>query len=335
MTLDLAEWATPYAIQAGLPLLPAHLSTIIRSLALWTTLQLLSSLVSPYIFPDTYPKLKRSTRISWDVHFVALVHAAIITPLCGKVWWDVYQQGGLNGTHPLALRRVYGYTFEAGQVYAIAIGYFIWDTVVSILFDGPAFVAHGVVALTAFVLVYHPIFMYDGLGFLLWELSTPFLNIHWFLDKLGKTGSKIQLINAVFLLSTYVIARLTFGVYNSYSWFMNVNFPATPHVPPIPISYRVFYTLGNITLNSLNFIWFRAMIRAVQKRFTAAPADGSNKLDAKAIAEGKQSVQVGVTGKDDSQFEREAGVGKYSRPDIGSYGGEREARWRKVAKSAE
>ena len=41
-----------------------------------------------------------------------------------------------------------------------------------------------------------------------------FLNIHWFLDKCGKTGSRAQLINAVFLLSTYVLARLTFGVYN-------------------------------------------------------------------------------------------------------------------------
>lgn len=39
---------------------------------------------------------------------------------------------------------------------------------------------------------------------------------------------------------------------------MFTNFPATPHVPAIPISYRIFYTVGNITLNSLNFIWFKA-----------------------------------------------------------------------------
>lgn len=133
MAFDLEAWATPYAVQLGLPLLPPHLTTIIRSLALWVSLQLLSSLVSPKLFPKTYPKLKRTTRISWDIHFVALVHASIIVPLCAKVWWDVYKQGGAEGYHPLAQRRAYGYTWQAGQVYAIAIGYFIWDTVVSIM----------------------------------------------------------------------------------------------------------------------------------------------------------------------------------------------------------
>lgn len=113
--------------------------------------------------------------------------------------------------------------------------------------------------------------MYDGLGFLLWELSTPFLNIHWFLDKMGKTGSTAQLVNAGFLLSSYVLARLTFGVYNSFSWFKHVNFPPAPHVPPIPLGLKLFYSVGNVTLNTLNFVWFRAMIAAVQKRFTAAP----------------------------------------------------------------
>lgn len=100
--------------------------------------------------------------------------------------------------------------------------------------------------------------MYDGLGFLLWELSTPFLNIHWFLDKMGKTGSMAQLVNAAFLLSTYVLARLTFGVYNSYSWFVATNFPAKPIVPAIPLGLRLFYSIGNVTLNTLNFVWFRA-----------------------------------------------------------------------------
>ena len=42
---------------------------------------------------------------------------------------------------------------------------------------------------------------------------------------------------------------------------MEVNFPAVPHVPAIPMSYRVYYTVGNITLNTLNFVWFRACVQ--------------------------------------------------------------------------
>ncbi len=41
-----------------------------------------------------------------------------------------------------------------------------------------------------------------------------FLNIHWFCDKVGLTGSIYQMINAVFLLGAYVSVRLLFGVYN-------------------------------------------------------------------------------------------------------------------------
>lgn len=165
---------------------------------------------------------------------------------------------------------------------------------------------------------------------------TAFLNIHWFLDKLGKTGSTLQLVNAFFLLSSYVLARLTFGVYNSYSWFMHVNFPAKPHSPAIPLHIHIFYTVGNVVLNSLNFIWFRAMIRAVQKRFTAKPADGTGKLDPRKVAEGKQKIKLGVEGTNDREFEREAGTKGYDYESHGSYSDtDREARWRRVAKKKE
>lgn len=164
----------------------------------------------------------------------------------------------------------------------------------------------------AFTLVFHPIFMYDGMGFLLWELSTPFLNIHWFLDKLGKTGSKAQLINAFFLLSAYVGARLTFGVYNSFSFFKFVVAPSKPHFPPIPGHLKTFYMVGNVILNSLNFFWFRAMVRAVQKRFTVKPDQG-DKVDPQKVIRGQQGVKVGVEGKDDEKFWQEAGADKKSQ----------------------
>lgn len=167
----------------------------------------------------------------------------------------------------------------------------------------------------------------------LFPLPSAFLNIHWFLDKMGKTGSKIQLINAFFLLSTYILARLTFGVYNSYSWMMFVYFPSKPHNPPIPFHIKAFYTTGNLILNTLNFVWFRAMIRAVQKRFSPKDPKGG-KLDPRKVVRGQQSVQLDVKGNGDEEFEREAGVGYHDYNSHGSYSDteSREARWRKASK---
>ncbi len=58
--------------------------------------------------------------------------------------------------------------------------------------------------------------------------STPYLNIHWYgnhlrpffasdvtvcrmLDKTGQTGSRLQLVNGLILISTFALARLAYG----------------------------------------------------------------------------------------------------------------------------
>lgn len=174
--------------------------------------------------------------------------------------------------------------------------------------------------------------MYDGFGFLLWEASTPFLNFHWFMDKVGLTGSVYQLVNAVFLLSSYILARLTFGVINSYSWFLHVNFPASPHVPAIPLHIKLFYSVGNVVLNTLNFIWFKAMIAAVLKRFQPAKEDAGKggekgkgkRPPASAPFSGSyhgQDVPAGhVSTKEASRIDKEAlkeaGVGAEGREEL-------------------
>jgi len=95
------------------------------------------------------------------------------------------------------------------------------------------------------------------------------------------TGSTLQLVNGVFLLSTYVGARLIWGTYNSYQllqllFFSDAGLDA-------PKNVRVLYLGLNLLMNSLNFFWFRAMVAALRKRFVkggkAEPIDTSGKLN--------------------------------------------------------
>ena len=131
-------------------------------------------------------------------------------------------------------------------------------------------------------------------NFILWELSTPFLNIHWFLDKLDMTGSSIQLYNGLALISTFFSCRLVYGTYQSFLIFKDIwhavgNNPALPHLEEtqtgtmrfvtenttVPVWLAVAYLASNITLNSLNSYWFFKMIQALYKRFqppTEAPS---------------------------------------------------------------
>ena len=114
--------------------------------------------------------------------------------------------------------------------------------------------------------------MWDGLGFVVWEASTPFLNIHWFLDKLGLTGSVFQLVNAVFLLTLYVGVRLIWGVSNSFK-YLRETWLSGPLDPPVSPFQHTYLSVACLALNTLNIIWFRAMVAAILKRFNEpAPA---------------------------------------------------------------
>lgn len=145
-----------------------------------------------------------------------------------------------------------------------------------------------------------PFLNYYATVFILYELSTPFLNIHWFFDKLGMTGTKAQLYNGIILLFTFFTARLIWGVgqsarvwydiYRALSSAPNTEYmsvtPADEQLAgaedvmmyakeagPLPLWLAAIYLASNITLNTLNVFWFGKMIKAVKKRFEPGAKD--------------------------------------------------------------
>jgi TLC domain len=137
-----------------------------------------------------------------------------------------------------------------------------------------------------------PFANYYGINFVLYELSTPFLNIHWFMDKLDMTGSRAQLVNGILLLATFAGCRLVWGVYQSaliyndvwQAWhattpfanrcsafFRTTGLGALVNVPlacrVLPTWLGVVYVGANTVLTLLNFYWYAKMVAAVRKRF--------------------------------------------------------------------
>jgi hypothetical protein len=130
----------------------------------------------------------------------------------------------------------------------------------------------------------------------LYELSTPFLNIHWFCDKLGMTGSNLQLYNGIALLVTFFGCRIVWGTYSSILIYSDIYKALTmsTHMPmqslldtgkcdgnasvveyvgsgcaigDLPMWLVSIYLVGNTALSVLNFYWFNQMVKAVRKRF--------------------------------------------------------------------
>ena len=144
-----------------------------------------------------------------------------------------------------------------------------------------------------------PFANFYGIAFVLYEISTPFLNLHWFFDKCNMTGSRLQLYNGIALLVAFFGCRLAWGTYQTVCVYQDVwqilqapvnseiksrkslplglakvspdtselmRFSGGHDLPPW-LAYT--YLISNTTLTCLNMYWFWKMIEAVQKRFSS------------------------------------------------------------------
>ncbi|CAH0026385.1 unnamed protein product [Clonostachys rhizophaga] len=283
----LSELVKPWADRLGMVTLPLHIhevvgSALFYSLIFWPV----SPIISNILAPQYYSKLPRKTKLNWDAHVVSMVQSCLINVLAIWVMLANEERRRMDWEE-----RVWGYTGAEGMIQALAAGYFVWDFFVSSLhFDvfGPGTLAHAIAALLVYGLGFRPLVNFYAPVFILWELSTPFLNVHWFMDKVKMTGSKGQLYNGIALLFTFFTSRLVFGTYQSYVVLSDIrlalqNLHPSPtkldistmifatEASTVPVWQAVTYLASNLTLNFLNFHWFFRMIRAVRKRFV--PAD--------------------------------------------------------------
>lgn len=241
----------------GLTKLPPHIPTILWSFAAFTFIHLV---LAPWVcsrwFAKSYGSKSRAAKNSWAVHIVSQVHSVIIVTVafCAV----------LTETPDLELDKAFGWSDTTGFVHGIAVGYFIWDSLDAIInYVNLGFVAHGIACTLVYGLSYRPFVAYYGTRCLLWEISTFFLNIHWFLDKTGNTGTNFQLINGIFLLSSFFGVRLIYG--GSVSMHFLLTLAKVRH--DVPVFYVIVYAGGNCILQGLNIFWSMKMIAALHKRF--------------------------------------------------------------------
>ncbi|RMZ76458.1 hypothetical protein DV737_g4807, partial [Chaetothyriales sp. CBS 132003] len=335
----LSNAVRPYAEAVDLYTLPDHFHEVLFAYLFY---QMTEAFVSPWLstrlFPNIYPKLSLRTRINWDVHVVSLLQSCLINAM---TLWLMFADKERAGMKQSAVERVYGYTGACGMIQALACGYFIWDLIVStryIKIFGIGIWFHAVSALFVFSFGFRPFVNFYAPVFILYELSTPFLNIHWFCDKLNLTGGKLQWYNGITLLVTFFCSRLLWGTFQSYSVFSYIwkvtqttkpgvgdvlsifaprdvklclgdelcvkaqaevmKYAAIAVSRPAPAWMALTYLTSNMILHTLNFYWFGRMIETVRKRFQGKEHD-----EFKHERERRQSlVEELATGLDEDEI---------------------------------
>lgn len=262
--------------------MPLHIHEVIFGALFYSIIFYpISPILSRILAPKHYISLSRKRRLNWDAHVVSMVQSLLINGLA--IWVMIVDNERAAMTWE---ERVWGYTGATSMIQGLAAGYFAWDLVVtSFNMDvfGPGTLAHAIAALLVYSLGFRPFVNYYGCIFILWELSTPFLNIHWFMDKLDMTGSRAQLYNGFLLLFTFFSCRLVYGTYQSARVIGDIWTAVDRNPPPasldsavmgfanrsstVPAWLGAIYLASNLTLNGLNFYWFIMMVKAVRKRF--------------------------------------------------------------------
>ncbi|KAI9636404.1 DUF887-domain-containing protein [Dioszegia hungarica] len=249
-------------VNTPLPLLGPHLPAFVLSVAACYAIQYATYAFGPSLVgAGKWAQLDRRTRTESLTRTVSTVHAVIAIPCA------IYALSSKT----LQADPVFGYDRDVGHILAISAGYFLWDTIDSCLNSSAGFVLHGAACLVVYLCAFRPFLAGYGAPFLLWELSTPILNLYWFMDKLGTGRLHPEVINitgAIFAF-TFFGARICYGGYTSLSVFRDLWLERD--------QLNSFLTLnicaGCLALNGLNWMWFIKICRkflGVRSRSTKA-----------------------------------------------------------------
>ncbi|CCD22628.1 Ale2p NDAI_0A04720 [Naumovozyma dairenensis CBS 421] len=163
--------------------------------------------------------------------------------------------------------RIFGSNRETQVICIYAIGYFLWDTIISLFYSSTAFVLHGIISTVVFTIGLKPYIQYYAPVFLMFELSNPFLNFRWFGIKLFPSNSKIGdtflLINNLILMIMFFFARIAWG------WFqigkLIYDYYQVRNDPSFLFWDSAIIVSGNFVLDILNVIWFSTMVSVAFK----------------------------------------------------------------------
>ncbi|KAJ2845843.1 hypothetical protein IWW36_004619 [Coemansia brasiliensis] len=257
----------------GLPRMAAHWPRVLVSIAMFELIFRLSLFLTPYIFSSAWKRMNKVERYKWSVRNASSIHAVYMVTKALVIISDS------------ALRKtpVHGVSLYAESSFAVSVGYFLWDivnTYANIDMNGWGFMIHAIMSFSVYLLSFLPLLQYYGACFMMFEVSTIFLNIHLALEDLGLKEYILYYINGMALVSSFFFARIVYGTILSINVWKEL---ANSVVPINPLTANIV-RLANMVLMGLSYHWFSVIIMTAKR----------NALDADLIRALKEMDQTDI-----------------------------------------
>lgn len=220
----------------------------------------LTQLVTTFYF-KSYAGLTKIQRIEWNNRGVSTVHAIFIAAmsLYFVFWSDLFSDHLLAGL--VTFRSSPLSTFALG----VSVGYFVADLAMIIWLypslGGLEYVIHH--SLSGIAVAYA---MFSGEGqlytfmVLISEVTTPEINMRWYLDKAGMKRSNAYLINGIVIFFAWLVARVLLFIYMFYHAYLHYDQVNQMHT----FGFLLVFVVPSV-LAIMNLIWFGKIIKGLKK----------------------------------------------------------------------
>ncbi|KAA8537108.1 hypothetical protein F0562_029586 [Nyssa sinensis] len=220
----------------------------------------LIQLISTFYF-RSYAGLTKIQRIEWNNRGMSTVHAIFIATmsLYFVFWSDLFSDHRLAGL--VTFRSSPLSTFTLG----VSVGYFLAD--LGMIFwlypslGGIEYIVHH--SLSGVAVAYA---MFSGEGqlytfmVLISEVTTPEINMRWYLDITGLKRSIAYLINGVMIFIAWLVARILLFIYMFYHVYLHYDQVLQMHTFGFVLVFAVPSALA-----TMNLMWFGKIIKGLKK----------------------------------------------------------------------
>jgi len=219
---------------------------------------------------------------SIPTNLVATVHAVFAFVLAARgLLWPAPSLLADDGSSI----NLFGFSTRSQFSMAVSCGYFIWDLIVSVRYSfGAGFIAHAIACFFVYANSLPGFLHYHGLFFLLFEASSPFLHVRWYLYLTGRDNSVMYTVAQTTFGLAFLVVRLLIGWPVSFYWWGDMLGLLSEGVGPWWTPVIIGYLTCNIVLNLLNGYWFFLIVKA------ATGGDKGQKEGTKANANEKASA---------------------------------------------
>lgn len=240
------------------------LVSVLSGIIICTIVYKLTGFISLQFFKG-YGKLSSAQRVEWNNRGFSTFHALLVAS--ASLYFLLLSDEFDENSHGDSI--VFSTSTLSDILFGISIGYFLSDLAM-ILWHFPALggleylLHHGLSMYSIFLSLISGQARVYILMVLFTEMTTPFINLRWYLDVAGQKNSKLYTYNGIALFLGWLVARVILFIF--FFVHMFIHFDQVKKMFPL-----CFYSLLVVppVLTMMNLFWFwkiaKGMIKTLSK----------------------------------------------------------------------